>query len=108
MTDKNRMIVHLITAMILLPGTVVLLIPGIFVWIYGIDPPAVGEARLWLAKPLLPGGLVRAGETLLGIEPADYTLAVRQLAGEVAEAEAALKLEQGNRDVALREYELLG
>ena len=57
---------------------------------------------------LLPGGLVRAGETLLGIEPADYTLAVRQLAGEVAEAEAALKLEQGNQDVALREYELLG
>jgi RND family efflux transporter MFP subunit len=57
---------------------------------------------------LLPGGLVREGEILLGIEPADYALAVRQLAGEVAEAEAALKLEQGNRDVALREYELLG
>lgn len=61
-----------------------------------------------VSNNLLPGGLVREGETLLGIEPADYSLAVRQSVGEVAEAEAALKLEQGNRDVALREYELLG
>lgn len=67
MTDKNRMIVHLIIAMIVLPGTVVLLIPGILIWMFGIDPPGVGEARLWLAKPLLPGGLVVIGWTVASL-----------------------------------------
>lgn len=68
----------------------------------------VGGEIVRMSSNLIQGGLFREGETLLAVEQADYDLVVRQLAGEVAEAEAALQLEQGFQDVARREYEILG
>ena len=55
---------HLILAMIVLPGTVVVVIPGVLLWLYGFEPPQVGDLRFWLAKPLLPAGIVIAGWTV--------------------------------------------
>ena len=64
MTDQTRTILHLIAAMIALPGMVLFVIPGLLIWHYGVEAPAVGDLRFWLAKPLLPGGLVLAGWTV--------------------------------------------
>jgi RND family efflux transporter MFP subunit len=57
---------------------------------------------------LLPGGTLHEGDLLLRIDPRDYELAVRQRESDVARARQALRLEEGQQDVALREYELLG
>jgi RND family efflux transporter MFP subunit len=70
--------------------------------------PQVSGEIIELAGNFLPGGHFRKGETLLRIDPADYRLAVRQLASEVARAESELRIEQGNQLVAQKEYELLG
>lgn len=63
MTENDRNFLHLAVALIVLPGTAVVLIPGLLLWQYGLEPPAVGDLRFWLAKPLIPGGLVLAGWT---------------------------------------------
>lgn len=61
-----------------------------------------------LGQNLVPGALVGEGELLVGIDPADHNLALRQAAAELTEAEAALRLEQGNQEVARLEYALSG
>ncbi len=53
------------------------------------------------------GGFVTEGEDILKIDPQDYRLALAQRQRAVAEAEYAVKLEQGHQDVAKREWELL-
>jgi RND family efflux transporter MFP subunit len=70
--------------------------------------PRVGGEIIEISSNLVPGGLFRTGQTLLRIDPTDYELVVRQLSGEAAQVEAALRLEQGNQDIARREYEILG
>jgi RND family efflux transporter MFP subunit len=72
-----------------------------------LRPRVAGEV-IEINANLLPGGSFRAGEVLLKIDPTDYELAVRQLASELSQAEAALRIEEGNQDIARREYELLG
>ena len=69
--------------------------------------PLGGEV-VHMSSNLIRGGVFAAGETLLTIDKADYVLVVRQMESAVAEAEAALKTEQGFQDVARREYEILG
>jgi RND family efflux transporter MFP subunit len=54
-----------------------------------------------------PGGLLKEGEEIVRIDPEDYKLALEQKKSAVADAEYALKVEQGHQDVALREWELL-
>lgn len=61
-----------------------------------------------MADNFVPGGMFPAAQHLLTIDPADYELAVRQQEAQVAEAEAALALEQGNQDIARQEYQTLG
>ena len=56
---------------------------------------------------LTDGGLVRAGEVLLKIDPQDYRLAVDTERGNLARAEFELQVEQGNQVVAHQEWELL-
>ncbi|UCF91265.1 MAG: efflux RND transporter periplasmic adaptor subunit [Desulfobacterales bacterium] len=53
------------------------------------------------------GGFLTAGAEILGIDPQDYKLALTQKQRAVADAEYALKLEQGHQDVAKREWQLL-
>lgn len=61
-----------------------------------------------VSPELAPGGLFRAGEEILRIDPADYELNVRQKESELATAQSNLQLEQGKQAIARREYELLG
>jgi len=70
--------------------------------------PQVGGRVLEMADAFLPGGHLAAGAELLRIDPDDYRLTVDQLGGEVAKAEAELRLEEGNQLVAQKEYELFG
>ena len=56
---------------------------------------------------LIDGGLIRAGEVLLKIDPQDYRLAVDTERGNLARAEFELQVEQGNQVVAHQEWDLL-
>lgn len=55
----------------------------------------------------LEGGILKDGDEILRIEPADYQLKVVQKQSQVADATYALKMELGYQDVAKREWELL-
>lgn len=68
----------------------------------------VGGLVVGLNDALQPGGLVKAGERLLEIDPRDYELAVRQREADVANATVALRLETARGRVAEREWDLLG
>lgn len=70
--------------------------------------PRVGGEVVELGGDFVPGGHLAKGERLLRIDPTDYRLTVRQIAGEVARVESELQLEQGNQLIARKEYELLG
>jgi RND family efflux transporter MFP subunit len=70
--------------------------------------PQVSGEIIELNPNLIPGGHFRQGETLLKIDPTDYSLTVRELATDVAKAESDIQLEQGNQLVAEKEYKLLG
>ncbi len=63
---------------------------------------------IWTSPALEPGGILRAGETVLRIDPRDFELAVAAAESRLAEAEAELAVEAGNQRVAEREYSLLG
>lgn len=54
-----------------------------------------------------PGGYLSAGQTIVTIEPDDYELAIMQSKGQLTNAQAALALEQGKQQIALREWELV-
>lgn len=70
--------------------------------------PQVSGELIEISDNFLPGGLFRSKETLLKIDPADYELIVKQLAGDLARAESELAVERGNQSIAQNEYELLG
>lgn len=53
------------------------------------------------------GGLIRNGEVILQIDPADYALMVTQKQMGVTQARTELQLELGRQDVAAREWEML-
>jgi len=53
------------------------------------------------------GGFVRAGETLITIDPRDYELAVQRAEAEVARAEVELDLEKAEAEVSRQEWEQL-
>lgn len=63
---------------------------------------------IWTSPALEPGGILRADETVLRIDPRDFELAVAAAGSRLAEAEAELAVEAGNQRVAEREYSLLG
>lgn len=58
--------------------------------------------------PLVPGMRLKKGEFIAQIEPADYTLTLRQKEADLVKAEYELALERGQQAVAKREYKLLG
>ncbi len=68
----------------------------------------VGGLVVGLNDALQPGGIVKAGERLLEIDPRDYELTVRQREADVANATVALRLENARGLVAQREWDLLG
>lgn len=68
--------------------------------------PQVAGKVFEVHPQLVPGGVVRRGDVLVQIDPADYELAVRERETQVAEARAQLALELGRRQVAQEEWEL--
>lgn len=70
--------------------------------------PQVGGRVTWVSDEFMPGGILRAGDPLLKIDPKDFELVVRQRAAALATAESNLKIEHGQQSIARREYELLG
>jgi len=53
------------------------------------------------------GGFIKAGETLIEIDPRDYELAVQQAQAVVAEAQVRLDLEKAEAQVAKKEWQQL-
>ncbi len=70
--------------------------------------PEVAGRVIEVNERFVPGEQVRAGEELLRLDDADYRLTLRQRQSALDKARAALVREQGQQQVALREYEMLG
>lgn len=70
--------------------------------------PRVGGRVIALQDAFEPGGVVKAGQTLLELDPVDYknVLAIRK--SELAQMQAQLDIEMGRQAVAKQEFELLG
>lgn len=69
--------------------------------------PQVAGRVVEKASNLEPGGVFRKGEVLLRLEPDDFQAAVLQAEARLADAQAALRLEQGQQRVVRREWEQL-
>lgn len=52
---------HTLLGGLILPGIVLLLVPGLLVWLYPIELPHPNLVRYWFAKVMLPLGLVIMG-----------------------------------------------
>lgn len=59
--------------------------------------PRVGGEVIERAADFVPGGFVRAGETLLRLDPADYEIQLAQRSGELHQAQADLEIEMGQQ-----------
>ena len=70
--------------------------------------PQVSGKVVAVHPQLVAGGVVRAGETLLRIDPADYKLNVEQARAAVATAQQKLAVEESSARVARQEWKLLG
>lgn len=70
--------------------------------------PRVSGDVVYLSEEVIPGGVLKEGDTVLKIDPADYQLVIHQLESEVAKAQADMLMEMGNQRVAQKEFELLG
>ena len=57
---------------------------------------------------LVMGGMIRKGQTLMTIDPADYRLGVERALALVAKAEQTMALEESNGRVARQEWKLVG
>ncbi|MEZ4461800.1 MAG: efflux RND transporter periplasmic adaptor subunit [bacterium] len=68
--------------------------------------PQVSGAVVWVSEKLVAGGLVEQGEPLIRIDRRDYEIALQQRKATVAQAEAQLRIEEGQQRVAQREWEL--
>jgi RND family efflux transporter MFP subunit len=72
----------------------------------GLEVPVSGEV-IYVHSEFTEGGMFAQGTKILQVDPKDYELAVQQKRKALADAEYALKLEQGHQDVARQEWSLL-
>ncbi len=70
--------------------------------------PRVSGQIVEMEPAFVPGGLVRAGQPLLRIDPADFEQLLTARRAELHQAEAELAIEQGRQVVARQEFQLLG
>ena len=73
----------------------------------GLVPQVAGRV-VWRSPQLQPGGRVRKGETLFRIEDRDYRLAVKAAEAQVAQARLKLRIEEGRKRLAEREWRRYG
>jgi len=71
-----------------------------------LRPRVTGEV-IDINPEFIEGGLLKAGDLVLQIDPEDYKLALTQKEKTLADASYSLKLELGRQEVAKREWELL-
>ncbi len=67
--------------------------------------PQVSGTVVWVHPQLVNGGFIRAGEELLRIDPAEYTLQVEIQKAEVARAKVRLQQEKAEAAVARAEWD---
>jgi RND family efflux transporter MFP subunit len=70
--------------------------------------PEVAGRVVWQDAQLVPGGRFQKGALLVRIDPRDYALAVKQQTAQVDRARLELKLEQAKKDIAKREWDIIG
>lgn len=69
--------------------------------------PQVGGKVYWVNEKFKRGGIIRAGQPLVKIEPVDYRLAVQQAKADLELAKVELQTEQSEAEVAQKEWEKL-
>jgi RND family efflux transporter MFP subunit len=69
--------------------------------------PEVSGRLVYQSPGLVPGGSFREGEEIVRIDPRNYEVAVEQQLAGVERARFELKLEQGRKAIAEKEWELL-
>lgn len=69
--------------------------------------PRVDGQVLSVANDFRPGGMVARGDLLIGIDPEDYRIALRQRESDLDQARADLALEEGRQAVAREDFALL-
>lgn len=60
-----------------------------------------------VAPEFVQGGLIRKGQTMVLIDPADYTLAVSKAQSALAQARADFEIEKGRQQIAKEELKLM-
>ncbi|MEM6455313.1 MAG: efflux RND transporter periplasmic adaptor subunit [Acidobacteriota bacterium] len=70
--------------------------------------PRVGGQIVAVEPGFAPGGRVAAGEPLVRIDAADYEQTLIMRTSALAQAQAALAIEEGRQQAARREFDLLG
>lgn len=70
--------------------------------------PRVRGQVMELSPKFVPGGMVREGELLLQVDPADFENAVSIRNSELEQAQADFEIEEGRQSLAKQELELLG
>ena len=69
--------------------------------------PRVSGQVIEMSPKMVPGGMIRKGELLLRIDPADFENAVSISRSELAQAEASREIEQACQRLAEKELKLL-
>ncbi len=72
-----------------------------------IVPQVFGQI-VWVNPQFVPGGVVHEGDLLFVIDSSDYTVAVQEASSALRQAQARLEQEEGQQQVARREWELFG
>lgn len=70
--------------------------------------PRVSAPIVVVEDAFRPGGLVRAGEPLLRLDPADFEQALKMRKAELGQVKAELAIEEGRQRQAELEFKLLG
>ncbi|WP_420548772.1 efflux RND transporter periplasmic adaptor subunit [Curvivirga sp.] len=69
--------------------------------------PRVSGQITKISESFIPGNIVKSGDILLQIDPADYRNNMQQMESALQQAKAALDIESGKYEVAKKEYALI-
>ena len=69
--------------------------------------PRIGGQVIEMSPEFVPGGMIRKGDLLLRIDPADFENALSISKSELEQAEASMEIEQARQRLAEKELKLL-
>ncbi len=70
--------------------------------------PEVTGLVIWKSPNLVPGGIIKAGETLLTIDPRNYETARKQYIASLEKAKVEYQIEMARSEVAAEEWRMMG